>query len=72
MMQGQILSGGEFFVLAVYAIEMNAEIVRVENGEGSLKRVSFRSRFFNDFYLMLRLSIGMTIHFELQKQCKQT
>ena len=32
-----------FFLLAVYAIKMNAEIVRVENGEGSPHGVSFRN-----------------------------
>ena len=45
MMQGQILSGGGLFLLAVYAIEMNAEIGRMENGEGSLNRVLFPNRF---------------------------
>ena len=45
MMQGQNLSGGGLFVLAVYAVEVNVEVVKVENGEGCLNRVSFSNRF---------------------------
>ena len=44
-MQGQNLSGGGLFVLAVYAVEVNVEVVKVENGEGCLNRVSFSNRF---------------------------
>lgn len=45
MMQGQILSGGGLFILAVYTIEVSVEVVKVENGEGRLNRVSFSNRF---------------------------
>ena len=45
MMQGQNLSGGGLFILAVYAVEVNVDVVKVENGEGCLNRVSFSNRF---------------------------
>lgn len=44
-MQGQNLSGGGLFILAVYAVEVNVDVVKVENGEGCLNRVSFSNRF---------------------------